>query len=76
MGTMIELDTATRLRITEMRLSQTEAVLEARLAQMVELIDDRNRLVAEVARSRQANRDLLARIDAITGYPGRVLLGA
>lgn len=74
MGQMIEISPDARIRVLEMKLAQSEATLESRLVQMVELIEDRNRLVADLTRSRQANAELLRQMDAHAGYPERMAL--
>jgi hypothetical protein len=71
---LIELNTETRLRITEMQLARTKDDLNSRLHQLVELIDERNQLVADRERLRQANVELLRRLDAVSGYAPRLML--
>lgn len=76
MGVMIEIDPHIRIRVLEMQLQRKEADYEALLIRCAELIDDRNHLVADRERTRQANAELLRRIDAMDGYPRRALLAA
>lgn len=74
MTAMIEVDPMIRIRVLEMHAARLAAENESLLIRCAELIDDRNRLIADRERMSQANGALLARIDSITGYPHRLLL--
>lgn len=76
MEAMIELNMETRLRIEEMKRQRAEVELEVMTIRCAELIDERNRLVADCERARQGNRALLRQLDALAGYPQRLLLAA
>lgn len=76
MGTMIELPLQTKIQILEMRHNRTMAELDARLVQLAQMIDERNHLIADRERYRQANAELMRRLDALAGYPERLQIGA
>jgi hypothetical protein len=73
---MIEIDPIIKIRVLERKLASAEAAEALATKRYVETIDRANRLVADRKRAYRANMELLARMDALAGYPVRLALPA
>ena len=76
MSRMIEVAPEIRIKVLERKLASAEASEAKVVSEYVELVRRNNRLAADRQRAYQQNMELLARMDALAGYPQRLLLGA
>ena len=76
MSRMIEVAPEIRIKVLERKLASAEASEARVVGEYVDLVRRNNRLAADRQRAHQQNMELLARMDALAGYPQRLLLGA
>jgi chromosome segregation ATPase len=74
MTAMMTIEAGAALRIAEMRQRRAEENEALTVHNYLLLTKACNRLTADLARARQANAELLQRLDAATGYPERLAL--
>lgn len=72
---MIEVSPKIRIKALERKLASAEASEARVVGEDVDLVRRNNRLAADLQRAYQQNMELLARMDALAGYPQRLLLG-
>jgi len=74
MSVMIEIAPDIKIRILERKLASAEASEAKAVHEYAEVVRRNNRLAADRQRAYRHNMELLARMDALAGYPQRLLL--
>lgn len=76
MGQPMRINPQMQIRVFEHKIAAMQEAMERTAASYLSQVDRANRLTADLQRALAANAELLARIDALTGYPVRTSLGA
>jgi len=74
MSAMIEIAPDIKIRILERKLASAEASEAKAVSEYAEVVRRNNRLAADRQRAYRQNMELLARMDALSGYPQRLML--
>jgi len=75
MSAMIEIAPEIKIRVLERKLASAEASEAKAVHEYAAMVRRNNRLAADRQRAYAQNMDLLARMDALGGYPQRLQLG-